>query len=126
VGVVHECPFCPENGKVEVVAEVEAAYLCEVKNGPLPECYFIIPKQHMESIELLPDDWQRQMNRLLRQIPWWFAGADFNISINVGRKAGQRVKHLHFWVIPREDESPASPAYELGPATAIAKLHGLA
>lgn len=33
---------------------------------------------------------------------------DYNISLNIGKLAGQTVKHLHFWVIPRYADTPST------------------
>ena len=121
----HGCPFCLESGKVTTIAETEGAYLCEVRDSPIVGCHFIIPKEHISFVEDLPGNWMEELTALLPKVPWWSSTADYNVSINQGHDAGQRVGHLHWWIIPREDEDPYSPAYQLGPATAIAKLHRL-
>ncbi len=40
------------------------------------------------------------MRELLPLVPE--LGEHYNLSLNVGKSAGQSVKHLHFWVIKRE------------------------
>lgn len=119
----NTCPFCIENGFVKIIDETEAAYLIQVVkdvDGVMVEQmgrYFIIPKQHMESIMERPDDWTFHEKQLLwRAIVE--AGDDeqlihtmgdreltdaMNPSWNNGKWAGQRVKHVHLWVIFRYD-----------------------
>jgi diadenosine tetraphosphate (Ap4A) HIT family hydrolase len=45
---------------------------------------------------------------------------DCNISLNLGKKAGQRLEHLHFWVIVRRGEE-GLPSENLG-LSALIKL----
>jgi diadenosine tetraphosphate (Ap4A) HIT family hydrolase len=33
---------------------------------------------------------------------------NYNITLNIGHAAGQTVKHLHFWIVPRSEEGPAA------------------
>jgi len=61
---------------------------------------------HVESPLDLPDDWWRDVKELLAQVPAQLV--DYNLTFNVGREAGQSVKHLHFWVVPRKADEPAS------------------
>lgn len=119
----NTCPFCVENGFVTIIAETEAAYLIQVvkdMDGIMAEQmgrYFIIPKRHMESIMERPDDWTAHENLLLwrafneaendDQLIHVMNGRDLmeavNTSWNNGKWAGQRVKHIHLWVIFRYD-----------------------
>jgi diadenosine tetraphosphate (Ap4A) HIT family hydrolase len=46
----------------------------------------------------------------------------YNLSLNVGEHAGQTVKHLHFWVIPRQ---PGLPTSGMGLATLVAPSAGV-
>ena len=46
------------------------------------------------------------MRLMLKEIP--ALGDHYNISTNVGKNAGQSVKHLHFWIIPRATNKPSS------------------
>lgn len=61
--------------------------------------YLIIPRLHVEMPQDLPVDWWRGVSELLPQVPKF--GTDYNLSMNVGKQAGQTVKHLHLWVVPR-------------------------
>lgn len=118
------CPFCVENGFVKIIDELEFAYLVQVtKNvdGEMVEQvgrYFIIPKQHIESILERPNDWTRDENLLLwsaitqaendQTLMRLMGGRELTESLNTswnnGWWAGQRVRHSHMWVIFRYDE----------------------
>jgi diadenosine tetraphosphate (Ap4A) HIT family hydrolase len=74
--------------------------------GQFGTSYLIIPAGHYESLLDLPDNWWQDMKSLLGRVPG-LAG-DYNLSLNYGKNAGQSLKHLHFWVIPREDGKPSS------------------
>jgi hypothetical protein len=119
----NTCPFCPENGFVIVIDETELAYLVQVVKSIDGERitqvgrYFIIPKQHMESILERPDDWTKHEkillwraiitagdDQLLMQLMEGRELTDaLNTSWNNGKWAGQLVLHSHLWVIFRYD-----------------------
>lgn len=101
-----DCPFCLSNNlfKGEILAKSDGAFLTE--NVTFPGNYLIIPATHAESPLELPDEWWKDVKELLPQIPG--LTADYNLSFNIGRQAGQTVKHLHLWVIPRTEGQPAS------------------
>lgn len=101
------CPFCLGNNlfKGEVLAESADAFLTE--NHARPDHYLIIPKLHIESPLDLPDTWWHDMKELMERVPQ-LSARHYNVSLNVGHHAGQTVKHLHFWVVPRSANTPAS------------------
>lgn len=94
-----DCPFCRSNGLLrgEVVAETEGAFLLKGEFGH--GTYLIIPDGHYENLTELPDDWWMDVKQLLPQIPE--LPESYNLTLNFGKPAGQSVKHLHFWIIPR-------------------------
>jgi len=113
-------PFCLENGKVVVLDENEMAYLVQVvaQGKTLIGRYFIIPKEHIESVLERPDTWTRYENELLlvalglarndQELMSKLDGTDphdaMNLNWNNGvPKAGGRVRHSHLWVIFRYD-----------------------
>ena len=101
-----ECPFCRENNllNVPVIAEVADGFLITAQKQP--GNFLIVPAVHTESLADLPDDWWRTVKALLLQVP---APLDhYNISVNIGEHAGQTIKHLHFWVVPRAAGKNAS------------------
>lgn len=94
-----DCPFCRSNNllKVPVLAEAGTAYLVEAHGSP--GCYLILPANHAETPADIPDEWWRDVKEMLAKMP---APLDhYNLSFNIGKLAGQTVKHLHLWVIPR-------------------------
>jgi diadenosine tetraphosphate (Ap4A) HIT family hydrolase len=103
---VPDCPFCRVNNllKEQVVAETESAYLIPAHMSP--GCYLIIPSVHAELLTELSDTWWREVKELLVHVPG--LTESYNLSLNFGREAGQTIKHLHFWVIPRPAGQPAS------------------
>ncbi len=122
-----KCPFCVENGKVQILHENETAYIVAALGNdrqPMPNHYLIIPKVHAESILDLPAIWQASLNELLRYLIVTRAkpGVSFNLSYNQGREAGQRVSHVHAWIIFRGDES-GTPSHELGLATLLERMN---
>lgn len=101
-----ECPLCPSNNllKEKVIAESDDAYLIKAYSNP--GNFLIIPIIHTESLLTLPDNWWQSVKALLSQVPE--LDEHFNMSINIGQLAGQSVKHVHFWVIPRQAGRPSS------------------
>jgi diadenosine tetraphosphate (Ap4A) HIT family hydrolase len=105
MNVPDDCPFCRENNLLDagVVAETPQAYLIPAKGSE--GCFLIVPTVHAEQITELPSTWWQEIRALL---PRALQGAsDYNVSLNVGVAAGQTLKHLHFWVIPRAADGPA-------------------
>ncbi len=82
--------------KTPILAKSSGAFLTTVLTSP--GNYLLIPLEHVESLSELSDDWWRDVKQLLGQLPTF---NDYNLSVNVGELAGQRVKHIHFWLIPR-------------------------
>jgi diadenosine tetraphosphate (Ap4A) HIT family hydrolase len=102
----NTCPFCRSNNllKSNVLAESDSAYL--INNAFFPGNYLITPSTHVGSPLELPDTWWQDVKELLAQVPGPLT--DYNLSFNIGKQAGQTIKHLHLWVIPRAADEPAS------------------
>jgi len=100
-----DCSFCRSNGILQgnVLAQSKGAYL--IKASTSSSNYLIIPDPHIESLLDLPDNWWQEIKSLLLNVPNL---QSYNVSINIGEQAGQTMKHLHFWVIPRLSGLPAS------------------
>lgn len=95
-------------GKGEVLAETDGAFLVPSIDAP-GVAWLIEPKEHLEDVLDLPDNWWRMVKDLLPYIPGFFQDPSvFNISINLGPTAGRQLPHLHFWIIRREDGKPSS------------------
>ena len=101
-----DCPFCRVNGllKGDVVAETKQAFLIEFNFGK--GYYLIVPDAHAESLQDLPDNWWADFKQLLGKVP--DLASEYNLSLNYGKNAGQTVKHLHFWIVPRSGGKPSS------------------
>lgn len=97
-----DCVFCRSNGRLkgEILASSEGAYL--VAAGSSPGNYLIIPETHVESLTELPDTWWVDAKAMLAEVPG--LKRDYNLSINIGKAAGQTLDHLHFWIIPRSGD----------------------
>lgn len=93
------CKLCRSNNllKGDIIADTEEAYLVKSLFGT--HNYLIIPNIHAESVDQLPDTWWTSVKSLIPHIP--NLPDDYNLSLNIGSEAGQTIKHLHFWVIPR-------------------------
>lgn len=117
---VQECPFCIKNGKVNILSETEDAYVVVALKHP--GCYLVVPKQHIESILDLPVNWQSSVADLLRSLPEIQAGEHFNLSYNQGYIAGQRVSHVHAWVIIRSSNE-AEESRGIGLASLISNVN---
>jgi len=103
-----DCPLCPSNGGVDIVAKTGIAYLVEAKTSPVEGCFLIVPTEHITHPMELSPRWQMDFGALLVSVPWYEATSSYNISLNMGVAAGQTVPHLHFWVIPRAEVEGAS------------------
>jgi diadenosine tetraphosphate (Ap4A) HIT family hydrolase len=100
-----DCPFCLENNLLAtpILAESEGGFLTTAHSHP--GNFLVIPRVHVEAVASLPDNWMRDFKQLIVHIP----GLDhYNISVNIGSSAGQTVKHLHFWIVPRREDHPAA------------------
>jgi ATP adenylyltransferase len=95
----NDCPFCRANNllKGDVITESPNAYLIE--NPFAPGNYLIIPNTHIEAIQSLPGTWWEDVKQLMEHIPGLTPA--YNLSMNIGGEAGQSIKHVHLWVIPR-------------------------
>lgn len=99
------CPFCRQNNllKGEVLASSDNAFC--IAPSVSQDAYLIIPNTHTESLSQLSDSWWADFKAVLAKLPM---REDYNVSLNYGTQAGQSVKHLHFWVVPRPAGTPAS------------------
>lgn len=106
------CPFCPENGKVAILATAAVGknwyYLVKVVSAEPNRHYFIIPARHIEHFTELDDNAMKAIKELVYHIPWYEHWAPLNLALNQYELAGQRVPHLHWWVVYRGDGSGGS------------------
>lgn len=101
-----DCPLCLSNNlfKGEIIAQSDGAYL--TISDSKPENYLIIPLAHVESLSELADTWWADVKQMLACIP--NPPESCNLSFNIGKNAGQTIKHLHLWVVPRHRDRPSS------------------
>ena len=116
-GINGGCPFCVDNRKVDIVRWTSDERYYLVKAYGHDHDYLIIPTPHVTSLFDLDSHLIAATTELLSSIPWYYHGAAFNLSLNIGRQAGQRIEHLHLWVVYRDKD----PDDGLGLAT-LAKL----
>jgi diadenosine tetraphosphate (Ap4A) HIT family hydrolase len=100
------CPFCLANNlfKGEVLAESADGFATAARGSE--HCYLIIPKEHTEALDDLPDNWWADFKELLGKLPT--LRQDYNLSLNMGGMAGQTAKHLHFWIVPRKADTKSA------------------
>jgi diadenosine tetraphosphate (Ap4A) HIT family hydrolase len=103
---VPDCPFCLDNNllRENILSETSDGFLIKAQGSD--GNFLIVPKTHVESPDDLPDAWWAEFKQLFLQAPG--ARDHYNLSLNVGERAGQTVKHLHFWIIPRLEGRPSS------------------
>jgi diadenosine tetraphosphate (Ap4A) HIT family hydrolase len=99
------CPLCLSNNlfKDEVIAESAGGFASHALGNE--DCLLLIPKAHIESLSDLPDDWWADFKALLAKLP---VPETYNLSLNMGSVAGQTLKHLHFWIVPRAEGTPSA------------------
>lgn len=103
------CPFDRKSGKV--VPYIQGRHWVVVKALGQNNNWLIVPNQHLVNPFAVPQEWWGEAFELAEKIPG-FDWENFNISINCGngknklsgRKAGRRERHLHVWVIDRNDD----------------------
>lgn len=81
-----------------------------LKNNTLIGSYVIIPKSEVGSpFELSDKEWE-DTKLMMREIKAYldekYQPNGYNIGWNVGKAAGQEVKHAHLHIIPRYDDEP--------------------
>ena len=81
-----------------------------LKNNTLIGSYVIIPKSEVGSpFELSDKEWADSkllMQELKAYLDEKYQPDGYNIGWNVGKAAGQEVKHAHLHIIPRYDDEP--------------------
>ncbi len=67
----------------------------------------IVPKQHYERLEDVPEDvlaaMMRAAARLAPAVLRATGAQGYNLVVNVGRAAGQEIMHVHLHLIPRRE-----------------------
>ncbi|ORX76163.1 HIT-like protein [Anaeromyces robustus] len=72
--------------------------------GPLNEGHaLIIPKYHGQKVHDIPDEYLRDIVPVAKKIAKAIGCENYNILQNNGRLAHQEVMHVHFHVIPKDE-----------------------
>lgn len=100
------CPFCIDNRKVDVIAWTSNGLYYLVKAHGHDDDYLIVPIYHLTNLWELDDRTMSAVKELLVSIPWYYHGVAYNLSLNIGPQAGQRIEHLHWWVVYRDEDVP--------------------
>lgn len=100
-----DCPFCRPETDREIITELASAFAI-FDRFPVSEGHaLIIPKKHIASyFELNQHDQTAcwiMVNRVRSILEQKFNPDGFNIGINIGKKAGQTIPHVHIHLIPR-------------------------
>lgn len=99
-----DCPFCLLNGQLSPVAETTDFVLVvalDASGNPMDGRWLAIPKEHAVNLDDLPVGWGESLAEMVHSTG---LTSDYNLSLNFGYGAGQRVEHLHFWVIDRSND----------------------
>lgn len=110
------CPLCLKNHllKVDILAETAGGFVIQAHGSK--GNFLVVPKDHFEDPGDLPDTWWTDFKQLFAKVP--IDRSNYNLALNIGPYAGQTIKHLHFWVIPRE---PGLPTSGMGLAALVAR-----
>ncbi len=101
----RKCPFCHPTRKWELITESSTAYALYDIFPKSKGHSLIIPKKHNENYflltERLKEDCWIMVDRVKRILENNFNPSGFNIKINIGKSAGQKINHTVIHIIPR-------------------------
>lgn len=104
---MSDCIFCKIAGKAipsKMVYEDDHVFAFDDVNPQAPIHSLVIPKKHVASVQVLDEQDQALMGRLLfactkvAQLKG-LADPGYRLVVNTGRDGGQTVFHLHFHVM---------------------------
>ncbi len=98
------CQFC-ELDKSVIIIEQNSCIMIANKYPYVFGHLLIVPKRHVETIEDLNKDEDKDMmllsKKAVRMLRNTFNPEGFNIGINIGEISGGSIKHLHIHIVPR-------------------------
>jgi diadenosine tetraphosphate (Ap4A) HIT family hydrolase len=108
----HDCPSCRLD--TDSIRAENAFALALLDGFPVVQGHtLVLPKRHVASLFDLPDEEQTAVWRLVARVRAMllaeFQPDGFNVGLNDGPAAGQRVMHAHVHVIPRRHGDVADP-----------------
>jgi len=100
---VDGCPFCPDNGMVDITARSKsgrtfiAKVLVRTDRGMVPArgAYFVIPVEHHIDYSTLDFDFLKEVAELKEVVGLSFDNEGFNLTT----KGGRQIEHLHYWLM---------------------------
>lgn len=103
-----KCSFCDESGIKERTFLESKNFRAIYNKYPLVEGHcLVIPKRHVESLFDLTQEELKEVFDILKKttrvILKTYNLDSFNWVLNIGKVAGQRVKHIHFHILPRRE-----------------------
>ncbi|MCD6367672.1 MAG: HIT family protein [Candidatus Aenigmarchaeota archaeon] len=105
---MDQCPFCKIVSReipADIVYEDEFTLAFLDANPSAPGHTLVIPKRHLPTILDVDDETLKRVFQTVKKVTEMIKNAlqpdGFNIGINHGEAAGQRVPHLHVHIIPR-------------------------
>jgi len=109
-----KCIFCDEKIKEQSFMESENfMVICDISPA-VPGHSLIIPKKHVSSIFELDKKEIIEMFNITKKATKYLLNfykiTDFNLVINQGKNAGQKVNHLHLHILPRNKDDSEEPA----------------
>lgn len=109
-----DCPFCNPDSERELIVESATAYAIYDKFPVNDGHALIIPKRHCADYFELNFKEQAacifMLNKVKEIVSAKFNPNGFNVGINVGKKAGQTVHHVHIHLIPRYNGDVEDPS----------------
>lgn len=107
------CDFCDKNIlDVQKVIENNQFILIYPKKPIIENHLIIITRAHISDlVDLENNDWLG-FSEMFNLVLMYYKGLKidgYNLFVNVGKKAGQSVAHIHWHVLPRFDHELVSP-----------------
>ena len=100
----YMCPFC--KSEREIIVENEWAFSFYDQYPVADGHCLVIPKRHVEDLSELTIEEHRSLFDLVMStidyLKEHHSQDGFNIGANLGKAAGQTIKHIHVHVIPRK------------------------
>lgn len=97
----NACPFCPENGMVQIVDETDNWYLVYAlyAGEVVDDAMLAVPREHHATIDDLPIEWGAELGELLHMASR-FIRPD-QLAINLTRPS-KTVEHIHIWFVEQD------------------------
>lgn len=111
IKAVKKCQFCDSsNIKNQICKSLSGKYWRVVANKYpyMDGNLMIIPKRHFKNLEDMNESEQKEFFEILiktkAKLSKIFETKDFNVGLNLGKRAGASIDHLHWQIIPRKDK----------------------